>query len=169
MKSSKLNHYIITWFGVSAQFKRARGTWGTLAALPFAYIIQANCGNIALAIAAFITFVIGCWASEIYVRKTGKQDPGEIVIDEVAAIFLLLAFLYPTWQSYVVAFFIFRAFDVVKPWPVSVADRKIKGGFGVMFDDILAALYPVLLFIIIASFAPGYGESILSWLKGTHV
>ncbi|MBY0407982.1 MAG: phosphatidylglycerophosphatase A, partial [Rickettsiales bacterium] len=55
----------------------------------------------------------------------------------------------PTWQSYLVGFVLFRLFDIFKPWPVSLADRKIKGGLGVMFDDMLAGLYPVLVYLLL--------------------
>jgi len=154
----------ISFFGVSGKFSKARGTWGTLAAMPFAWLIQISLGNIALAIAALLVFILGTIASEKYVQATAKQDPGEIVIDEVAAIFLLLAFMQPNWQCYLLAFFVFRIFDVLKPFPVSLADKHIKGGFGVMFDDILAALYPVALFLIAEAFFPQYTIWMRSWL-----
>ncbi len=138
----------VSWFGVSGLFKGMRGTWGTLAALPFAYAIQMLAGNNALFIASIIVFAVGCIASQKYMDATGKDDPNEVVVDEVAGIFLLLAFMPMTWQSYLIGFFVFRVFDVLKPWPVSWADKNIKGGFGVMFDDILAALYPLGIYYL---------------------
>ena len=91
---------------------------------------------------------IGWWASNQYLKATGRDDdPREIVVDEVAGQWLLLAVLFPTWHSYLVGFILFRLFDIAKPWPVSVADRKIKGGIGVMFDDMLAALYPIGVYL----------------------
>ncbi len=155
----------ISWFGVSGCFKHVRGTWGTLAALPFAYVVQVNFGNVALAVFAVAMFVLGTIASNIYVRETGKQDPGEIVIDEVAAVCMLLAFMAPNWQCYLTAFIIFRIFDIIKPWPVCVADKQLKGGFGVMFDDVLAALYPVAIFAILAHFKPEWTNEALTWLQ----
>lgn len=155
----------ISWFGVSGRFRRARGTWGTLATLPFAFVIQYITGSAGLFAASFFTFILGTIASDIYVRETSKQDPGEIVIDEVSATFLLLAFLPLSWQAYLAAFIIFRIFDVLKPWPVSLADKHIKGGFGVMFDDILAALYPVGLFYALHLFTPEWTEMAWSWIQ----
>ena len=155
----------VSWFGVSGYFKHARGTWGTLAALPFAYVIQISLGNIALAAAGCALFLLGVVASEKYVISTGKQDPGEIVIDEVAAIFMLLSFMTPNWQCYLAAFIVFRIFDVLKPWPVSVADQKIKGGLGVMVDDVLAALYPVAIMLALHAIKPEWVKDILSWLQ----
>lgn len=156
---------LITWFGVSSRFSRIRGTWGTLATLPFAFVIQYFLGNIALGFAAAILFLLGVAASHDYVTSTGKQDPGEIVIDEVAATCALLAFMPLSWQSYLVAFVVFRFFDILKPWPVSWADQKLKGGFGVMVDDMLAGVYPVVLMMILAYFRPDIAERILAWLS----
>ncbi len=156
---------IISWFGVSLHCRYARGTCGTLAALPFAYVIQITFGNIVLAAAGCALFAIGVIAAEKYVNSTGKQDPGEIVIDEAAAIFMLLSFMTANWQCYLAAFVVFRIFDVLKPWPVSLADRKIKGGLGVMVDDVLAALYPVALMLILNAISPETAKEIMSWLK----
>ncbi len=140
--------YIATWFGAGTS-PIVSGTVGSLAALPFAYVIQITLGSWALFLAAIVLFVIGCWASEKFVKHYGKEDPGEIVVDEVAAQWLLLSVFFPTWQSYLVGFILFRIFDIVKPWPVCLADRKVKGGFGVMLDDVLAAFYPILIYVIL--------------------
>lgn len=155
----------VSWFGVSGKFKRARGTWGTLATLPFAWLVQWSMGNAALAIAGALLFILGTVASSEYVKTTGKDDPGEIVIDESAAICILLAFLPLTWQAYLAAFVIFRLFDVVKPWPVSLADKHIGGGFGVMFDDMLAALYPVGIYMVFSYLYPEWASVIQTWLN----
>jgi len=155
----------ISWFGVSGVFKHVRGTWGTLAALPFAYVVQSQFGNVALGAFGCAVFVLGVIASEKYVAETGKQDPGEIVIDEVAAVCMLLAFMAPNWQCYLTAFIVFRIFDILKPWPVSVADKKMKGGLGVMFDDVLAALYPVVLFALLNLLQPAWAQAIIAWLQ----
>lgn len=138
---------IATWFG-SGLCPKASGTAGSLAALPFAFVIQYYLGSGALLWAAFIIFFVGWWASNEYLKYTGRDDdPKEIVVDEVAGMWLLLCIFPLAWQSYVIAFILFRFFDILKPYPISVADRKIKGGFGVMFDDILAAIYPIIIFI----------------------
>jgi phosphatidylglycerophosphatase A len=141
--------WIATWFGCGLS-PVASGTVGSLGALPFAWFIQVMFGNLALMGASLAIFFIGWWASNQYLRHTGRDDdPSEIVVDEVAGQWLLLSVLFPTWQAYLVGFLLFRIFDVTKPWPVSLADREIKGGLGVMFDDMLAALYPILVYLII--------------------
>lgn len=141
--------HIATWFGVGNL--PVSGTMGSLAALPFAFAIHILFGGFALLAAAIIMFAVGWWATGQFLRHHPDKgnDPKQVVVDEVAGQWLVLAVLYPTWQSYLVGFLLFRAFDVVKPWPVSWADRELKGALGVMFDDFLAAMYPVMVYLII--------------------
>lgn len=120
---------------------KAPGTVGTLAAMPFGWLIAEYAGNSALCIAALVAFLIGWWASDIYVQQTGREDPSEVVIDEVAAMWLVLSFMPQQLLFYLLAFLAFRVFDICKPWPVSWADQRVKGGLGIMLDDILAGLY----------------------------
>lgn len=142
--------YIATWFGAgTARF--ASGTVGSLAALPFAFVIQLSFGNFALLGASVALFFVGGWATRQFLRHHPEHggDPKQVVVDEVAGQWLVLSVLYPTWQSYFIGFLLFRIFDVVKPWPVSWADQKLKGALGVMFDDFLAAMYPVVVYLIV--------------------
>ena len=98
--------------------------------------------------ASVVIFFVGWWASNEYMKHyPEKHDPKQIVIDEVAGMWLTLFFcvsIVGSYISYIIAFVLFRFFDAVKPWPISLADRKIKGGFGVMFDDLLAAIFSAL-------------------------
>lgn len=166
--------YIATWFGCGLS-PVASGTVGSLGALPFAFAIQFFLGNVALFVASILMFFIGCWASNQYLKHNGRNDdPSEIVVDEVAGQWLVLCVLFPTWHSYLVGFLLFRLFDITKPWPVSVADEKIKGGIGVMFDDMLAALYPILVCLIILTMAQLMGSQklllpIVNFLGGSYV
>jgi phosphatidylglycerophosphatase A len=133
-----------TWFGAGL-LPKAPGTWGSAAALPFAWGLAAAGGWRALVAASLVCFLVGWWASAVYVRRTGADDPGEVVIDEVAGQWLVLAAAPLDPISYVVGFALFRLFDVWKPWPVRWADDRIGGGLGVMVDDILAAVYGLLV------------------------
>ncbi len=165
--------FIGTWFGVGLAPK-APGTFGSIAALPFAYLIQTQWGNVALLIAAVLAFIVGCIACEKYLPYVDALDPKEMVIDEVHGQWLLLAFMHPTLISYLVGLFLFRLFDILKPWPISVADRNIHGGFGVMFDDTLAAVYPIVLaaLAVVAARMTGHSEmarSIESYLSVHNV
>lgn len=129
-----------TWFGIGL-LPRAPGTWGSLAALPFAWVLAVNYGPLALALAAVIVSFVGWWAASVYVNRTGADDPGEVVIDEVAGQWLALVFVPPDPLLYLAGFAAFRLFDIRKPFPVGWLDRHIGGGLGVMLDDIAAGFY----------------------------
>ena len=140
---------VSTWFGVGL-LPVAPGTWGSLAALPFAWFIQAAGGPYALLVASAIVFGAGWWASSLYVRRSELSDPQTIVVDEVAGQWLVLAVAPTSFWYFLAGFVIFRFFDVAKPWPVRWADRSLKGGLGVMTDDVLAGVYgAVFLFVLI--------------------
>jgi phosphatidylglycerophosphatase A len=137
-----------TWFGAGL-LPLMPGSWGSLAALPCAWAIRGLCGVAGLAIAAAIVFAAGCWAAGTIAKASGVKDPGAIVIDEVAAQWLVLLPAPLDPLSYAAGFLLFRIFDIWKPWPVEWADRRIHGGLGIMLDDLLAAVYAVLAFSII--------------------
>ena len=119
----------------------APGSWGSLAALPAAWLVLDHLGPWALGAAAILVFALGCWASEAVIRRAEDDDPGPVVIDEVAGQFAaLLPAATELWQ-FALGFVLFRIADIVKPWPASWADRRVKGGLGVMADDAIAAIY----------------------------
>ena len=126
----------------------APGTWGSLAALPCAWIVRSLGGVTALAVAATITFAIGCWAAGRVARATGEHDPGFIIIDEVAAQWLVLLVAPLDWRWFAAAFLLFRTFDIAKPWPARTIERRVAGGPGIMLDDVVAALYAVVPLLI---------------------
>jgi phosphatidylglycerophosphatase A len=136
----KLSHpatILSTWF-YSGLLKPAPGTWGTLAALPFGYgLLMLDNIYIMLAAIALVT-LLGLWSAHIMEQHTGIHDDKRIVIDEVTGMWIALlpASLNPL--SILLAFALFRLFDILKPWPISIADKRINGSLGVMLDDILA-------------------------------
>ena len=134
---------IATGFGLG-HLPAAPGTWASLAALPLAWLIHEFAGVAGIAVAGIVLTLVGIWASEVYVAHQRAEDPGEIVIDEIAAQLLVLTVVPLSLFSMAAGFALFRLFDIVKPWPVSWADRSIKGGLGVMLDDLLAAAYAAL-------------------------
>lgn len=100
-------------------------------------------------------FVIGVWASTVVVRRLRIEDPGVIVWDEFVGQWIALCplLLWPRHLAWVaVGFVLFRIFDVWKPWPVSWADRHVKGGLGVMLDDVLAGVYASLVLALLVRF-----------------
>lgn len=141
MKAATL---IATWFG-AGYAPAAPGTIGSLAALPFAWGIAALAGHWTLIPAAIALFFIGWAAANQVAAASDDPDPQIIVIDEVAGQWLTLAVAPPDLLAYGVGFALFRAADILKPWPASWADRRVGGGLGVMLDDMLAALYAAAL------------------------
>lgn len=137
-----------TWFG-SGLLPGPSGSWGSLAALPFAWVITESFDRCGLVLAAILLFWAGCEAAAIIERESGVADHSAIVIDEVAAQWLVAAAVPRSLAAYALGFALFRLFDIWKPWPVSLADRRIKGGFGVMFDDLLAALYAAAVLMLL--------------------
>lgn len=142
-------HLAATWFGCGL-LPKAPGTWGSLAALPFAWGLSKLGGWPVLLAASLLCFLAGWWASAVYVRHTGVDDPSEVVIDEVAGQWLVLAAAPADPLLYAIGFALFRVLDITKPWPARWADRHVHGGLGVMLDDMLAAAYGAAIIAIIA-------------------
>jgi phosphatidylglycerophosphatase A len=126
------------------------GTWASAAALPAAWGLQVLGGVPLLAAATFVAFALGLWASGVMLRETHttEQDPRWIVIDEVAAQWMVLLVVPPDINLYAIAFVLFRIADVWKPWPASWADRVLTGAAGVMVDDIFAAAWAAIVLIV---------------------
>jgi phosphatidylglycerophosphatase A len=120
----------------------APGTFGSAAGLLVWWVLPASISAQAIAILAI--FVLGSWSGTVAERHFGRADPGQVVIDEVMGMLITL-FLNPVgWKGALAGFFLFRLFDVIKPYP---SDRleKLHGGVGVMADDGMAAVYANLV------------------------
>ena len=140
-------HFIALGFGAGLS-RFAPGTAGTLLAFPLWWAIGGGYEPLVLLGFLALLFAAGVWACELTGRHLGVADHGAMCWDEVVAFLLVLAIVpaEPWWQ--VAAFFLFRAFDVVKPPPIRQAEMRFKGGFGVMFDDLLAAGYTLLVLAV---------------------
>jgi phosphatidylglycerophosphatase A len=101
-----------------------------------------------------LLFVAGVFAADVTARDLGVADHGAIVIDEIVAFLVVLFFTPRTWLAQAGAFALFRLFDIVKPPPIREVDARMKGGFGVMLDDLLAAAYALLVLAIVARVLP---------------
>lgn len=135
-----------TWGG-SGLLPYAPGTWGSLLTLPAAWFLATEFGSESLIIAAATAFILGTWSSKRYLKTSEVKDPETIVIDEATGQFLTLAVVPAELWWYLIGFALFRAADILKPWPASWADRVLTGALGVMTDDILAALYPMAILL----------------------
>ena len=134
----------------------ASGTWGTLVGWVFfvfldSQLLQFNDWVWWLLLA--LSFPIGVWACDVTGKQLGVHDDSSIVFDEIWAICFVMAFIAHNqyWDGFLaraVAFGLFRLFDIWKPYPIRQIDAQIKGGLGVMLDDVLAAIYTLLVFSI---------------------
>jgi phosphatidylglycerophosphatase A len=125
----------------------APGTFGTLLALPIFWLVGPRLldapgiyfGGLA------VLFALGVWACNVTGRALGASDHGSMVWDETVAFLLVLFFtpVYSYWQAF--AFLVFRLFDIGKPPPIRYYERRFKGGFGVMIDDVVAAFFTLLV------------------------
>jgi len=122
----------------------APGTFGTLLGWALGWALGALHPG-AVLLAAVVCFGIGVWACEVTGRHLGVADHGGMVWDEVAAFLLVIAVVPQELSWQLAAFVAFRFFDIVKPPPIRHFERRYHGGFGVMFDDLLAAAYALLL------------------------
>jgi phosphatidylglycerophosphatase A len=119
----------------------APGTWGSLVGVAIAWVVGAASGPLALLALATGLFAAGWWAAERVAARRAIADPGFIVIDEVVGQALVLAWVPPTPWAYAAGFILFRIADILKPWPIRAIERRFRNGFGVMADDVAAAVY----------------------------
>jgi phosphatidylglycerophosphatase A len=143
-------HFIALGFG-SGLAPKAPGTFGTLAALVLYWVLDRGLAMppFAIAFMGIPLFALGLWASEATARDLGAEDDGSIVIDEMAAFLPLAALASASLVLQLVAFGLFRLFDIWKPPPIRHFERRLKGGMGIMFDDLVAACYAYLVLIVV--------------------
>jgi phosphatidylglycerophosphatase A len=139
-------HFLALGFG-SGLAPKAPGTAGSLAAIPL-FLLVAPISTISMVWTLgiiTILFVLGIRYCDIAGRALGVADHGSIVWDEMVAMWLIMALTPHAPIIYVLDFVLFRLFDIWKPFPIKQCDAKLKGGFGVMFDDLLAAGYVLIV------------------------
>lgn len=133
-------HFLSLGFG-SGLMPKAPGTFGTLAAVPV-YCLMAMFLPVWWYVAVCaVVIALGVYLCEFTSRALATQDHPGIVWDEFAGLFITMLFVPFEPITLVLGFMFFRIFDILKPWPISVIDSRIKGGLGVMLDDVLAGLY----------------------------
>ncbi|MGB0936595.1 MAG: phosphatidylglycerophosphatase A [Colwellia sp.] len=127
---------------------KAPGTFGTLAAIPF-FLALSLLSPIQYLVIVSILSVAGIYICQKAATYAGVHDHGAIVWDEFIGYFITMFMIPVSWQSILVGFILFRFFDILKPWPISIADKKLEGGFGIMFDDILAGFFSLAIMHVI--------------------
>ena len=128
----------------------APGTMGTLVAIPFTFALK-SLGTTGFWVVLLLLFLLGVRVCDRVSHKLGVHDHGGIVWDEMVGYWLSMAFVPLQWQWLLAAFVLFRFFDIVKPWPIRQLDQKVSGGFGIMIDDIVAALFTIIILAVLQS------------------
>jgi len=142
--------FIAFGFG-SGLIRPAPGTWGTLLAWPLWYLaVSMQPEDVVIGIFLLSAFGLGCWACQRAGRELGVSDHGGMVWDEMVAFWLVLWLTPANLSMQALAFGLFRLFDIVKPAPIRQCDARFKNGFGVMLDDLLAAVYALLALALLA-------------------
>ncbi|MEM7195686.1 MAG: phosphatidylglycerophosphatase A [Pseudomonadota bacterium] len=122
----------------------APGTAGTIVGVPIV-VLFGQSGDVMLLLTTALFFVAGIWICRHAAEYLEVHDHGGIVWDEIVGFMVCMCFIPITWNSMLVGFLLFRFFDVMKPWPIRVVDRKVSGGFGIMLDDVIAGVFANVL------------------------
>lgn len=147
--SGKISLALSTWFGTGL-LSVAPGTFGTIATVPLVFGL-ACLGTVLSGFIIAMVVAVAIWASDRSEELLGNDDPSEVVIDEVAG-FLLTMFLLPlSWLTLGLGFILFRVFDIFKPYPIKQAE-KLRGGLGIVTDDLVAGIYAHLCVRLILFF-----------------
>lgn len=137
-------------FGLgSGLIRPASGTWGTLLAWIIWIVAAPVASNLSIAVFLAVAFAYGCWACDRVGRELNQPDHVGMVWDEMVAFWLVLWLSPASLAAQALAFVLFRTFDIVKPPPIKWFDARMKGGFGVMWDDILAAVYALIIMAVV--------------------
>jgi phosphatidylglycerophosphatase A len=134
----KIVEFLATGFYLG-KIRPAPGTWGTLLGVPVAYALTFG-SHFSYMLGSILLLAFAVAVAEIYEVITGHHDTSEIVIDEVVGYVIAMTWLPATWQFFTAAFFVFRFFDILKPYPINIMDQKIRGGLGTILDDVAAGL-----------------------------
>lgn len=132
-------HFIAFGFGIGT-IRTAPGTFGTLAAIPV-YLLLQDLPLIFYLACVGVLLLLGIWVCDVTSRDIGVDDHSGIVFDEIVGYLLAMTASPPGGWWVLYAFILFRLFDIWKPWPIRLIDRKVHGGIGIMLDDIIAGMF----------------------------
>ena len=142
--------FLATGFGVG-YFPIAPGTLGTLVAIPIYYFLSEIPSPLyEITLVGF--FFLSVWISENAERFFGKKDDQRIVIDEIMGFLITMLWIPKTVPFIIIGFFLFRFFDILKPFPIRRLEKRLKGGYGVVLDDVMAGVYANIVLHLIHLF-----------------
>ncbi|MEK7262831.1 MAG: phosphatidylglycerophosphatase A [Pseudomonadota bacterium] len=139
----RLIHFLAQGFG-AGRIAFAPGTFGTLVAVPI-YLLFSPLAPIVYAAAVIGLFALGVWLAEVTGRDLGAHDHPSIVWDEIVGYLVTMFLAPPGWMWMVAGFFLFRLFDIWKPYPIRFIDQRLSNGLGCLLDDVLAGVYALLV------------------------
>ncbi len=139
--------FIAYGFGAGLSPK-APGTMGTLVAIPIYWLIQ-DWSLFAYVTFTVVAFLFGIWICQRTVDWLKQDDPGAVVWDEIVGYLVTMIAAPQGWAWIITGFVLFRIFDILKPWPVSLADKKLHGGLGIMLDDVIAGVMAAAVMVLI--------------------
>ena len=140
-RAPRLVLLLATGFG-AGRVPVAPGTAGSLVGLGFAFVLASTpLDPLAVAAVTAIVCIAGFPICESAARNLGESDPAPVVWDEIAGTMVALVAVPAGWHWWAIAFVLFRVFDVLKPWPIGWLDRRVRGGAGIMLDDIVAGAF----------------------------
>jgi phosphatidylglycerophosphatase A len=142
---------LATWGGAGFS-PVAPGTAGTLAAIPF-FLLLALLPWWLYILCVVGIGVIACWAADAAERIFHEKDPHRVVVDEAVGFFITMTALPVTGQYLLAGFVFFRVFDIIKPFPIRLVERTVKGGYGIVLDDVVAGIYAHIALRIMAALA----------------
>ncbi len=141
--SRRVVHWLAQGFG-AGRLPYAPGTFGTLVAVPV-YLLLSPLAPIVYAAAVMGLFALGVWLAEVTGHDLGAHDHPSIVWDEIVGYLITMFLAPPGWMWMVAGFFLFRLFDIWKPYPIRLVDRRLANGLGCLLDDVLAGVYALLV------------------------
>ncbi|OOF39011.1 phosphatidylglycerophosphatase A [Rodentibacter rarus] len=142
-------HLFAVGFG-SGLLHPAPGTWGSALGTLLGVMLLALLGTKTFLILTALCFVFGCYLCQKTAEDMGVHDHGSIVWDEFVGVFIVLAAIPTLSLPWILtAFILFRFFDILKPFPIRYFDKKLESGFGIMVDDVLAAIYAIIVIFLI--------------------
>ncbi len=133
-------HFLAFGFG-SGLAPKAPGTFGTVAAIPVYLLLSLLASLPGYLVITALFSVVGIWICDKTSKDLGVHDHSGIVWDEIVGYLITMILVPLTWYWVLAGFVLFRFFDILKPWPISILDKKVSGGFGIMVDDIVAGVF----------------------------
>ena len=147
---------LATGFGAGL-LRPGPGTWGTLVGVPFVMFLY-RAPDLTYMIATIATILFSIGIAELYELQGWGHDQKEVVIDEIAGFVVAMTWLPYTWQSFVGGFLLFRLFDIWKPWPIRYIDQRVRGGIGVVLDDVAAGIISNIILQVVYNKTAWLGE-----------